>query len=111
MLKKGATTASILQFLRTGPGAAKLPPNVTKISLTYAFKGVNESQAAKKFLREGMPRLQYNNPNVEFAIIRSTDPQTAPVVTVHFGNQTKAIEIPPKYQNEDVCKLVFEAKP
>lgn len=47
MLKKGATTASILQFLRTGPGAAKLPPNVTKISLTYAFKGVNESQAAK----------------------------------------------------------------
>lgn len=82
-----------------------------------------------------MPRLQYNNPNVEFVINRSTDPQTAPVVTVHFGKsrleeyynisrrlngktyafignqQSKTIEIPPKYQNEDVCKLVFEAKP
>lgn len=45
----------------------------------------------RKFLREGMPRLQYNNPNVEFAIIRSTDPQTAPVVTVHFGKTYTSI--------------------
>lgn len=39
----------------------------------------------RHFLQENLPRMQYNNPDVEFEVFKSADPATKPSVTVHFG--------------------------
>lgn len=46
-LRAAQSTREILKHLTTGPGAAKLPSNVSKIALTFALKGKNESAGAR----------------------------------------------------------------
>lgn len=46
-LRAAQSTREILKHLTSGPGAAKLPSNVSKIALTFASKGKNESAGAR----------------------------------------------------------------
>lgn len=46
-LRSLKSTREILAQLKSGPGASKLPSNVSKIALTYAIRGKNNSAAAK----------------------------------------------------------------
>lgn len=46
-LRAAQSTREILKHLSSGPGAAKLPSNVSKIALTFASKGKNESAGAR----------------------------------------------------------------
>jgi hypothetical protein len=41
------STKEILQQLKSGSGAAQLPSNISKIALTFALKGKNESASAR----------------------------------------------------------------
>lgn len=94
------STRDILQQLRTGPGATALPSNINKIALTFAIKGKNESASARymntvykeqwliinrHFLQENLPRIQYNNPHVEYEVNRVHDTSIKPTVTIHYS--------------------------
>ncbi|KAG6360518.1 hypothetical protein INS49_011580 [Diaporthe citri] len=63
--------------VRNGPGAAKLPTNVTKIHLEFAHKWNDGHMGSRKFWRENLPRLKYHNPDVPM-IVNRTHEQTGP---------------------------------
>ncbi|KAI8081573.1 uncharacterized protein BX664DRAFT_340741 [Halteromyces radiatus] len=109
-LRSIKSTRELISQLSSGVGSSKLPSSITKISLTYAFKGKNESAGAKHFLHETLPRMQYNNPSVLFELNKSADPTTKPVVTVHFGEKSSTIDIP-RLHSDTICEKVMDAKP
>ncbi|ORZ01114.1 hypothetical protein BCR43DRAFT_168205 [Syncephalastrum racemosum] len=110
-LRSLKSARELASALASGPGAAPLASNITKISLAYAIKGINESASAKHFLHENLPRMQYNNPSVEFQLLQSEDPKTTPKLTVHFGNdQSKSFEIA-RMHSDAIVDLVTNAKP
>ncbi|KAI8137085.1 hypothetical protein BJV82DRAFT_636796 [Fennellomyces sp. T-0311] len=110
-LRSLKSAREIVAQLGSGPGSQKLSPDVTKIALTYAFKGKTECAGAKHFLHENLPRMQYNNPSVEFIVEKSADAATKPTVTVHFGERgSKVIDIP-NMHTDSICQKVFEVKP
>ncbi|KAI8381030.1 uncharacterized protein BYT42DRAFT_565017 [Radiomyces spectabilis] len=104
------SSREIISRLTSGAAARQLPSNVSKISLSYAIKGKNESASAKHFLHESLPCIQYNNPNVEFELKKSTDPSIKPTVTVHFGDRSKVIDIS-RLHTDLICDQLFDAKP
>ncbi|KAI9261596.1 hypothetical protein BDA99DRAFT_537980 [Phascolomyces articulosus] len=101
----------IVAHLNTGVSAQKLSPEVSKIALTYAFKGKTECAGAKHFLHENLPRMQYNNPTVEFLVEKSADAATKPTVTIHFGDRGTIVIDIPNTHSDSICQQVFDAKP
>lgn len=63
--------------MRNGPGAAKLPTNVTKIHLEFAQRLNDGHMGGRKFWQENLPRLKYHNPEVPM-IVNRTQEQTGP---------------------------------
>jgi hypothetical protein len=39
----------------------------------------------RHFLQENLPRIRYNNPNIEYEVIKVLDTSIKPTVAVHFG--------------------------
>ncbi|KAI8986353.1 hypothetical protein BDB01DRAFT_785297 [Pilobolus umbonatus] len=108
-LRAATSTRAIIKQLSSGPGAYKLSPKVSKIALTFAIKGNNESASARHFLQENLPRIQYNNPNITYEVNKVSDPSIKPTVTLHFGNgTTKTIDIP-RVQSSVICDEIFTA--
>ncbi|CAO3633810.1 unnamed protein product [Mucor hiemalis] len=108
-LRTAQSTREILKHLTSGPGAAKLSSNVSKIALTFASKGKNESAGARHFLQENLPRIRYNNPNVEYEVNKVLDTSIKPTIAVHFANGgSKVIEIP-RVQSNVIVDKVFAA--
>lgn len=108
------STQKLLSRLQSGLGATKLSPNVTKISVSLAMKGKNECAGARyaelkpgvpstcnqqpywlsrrrHFIRENLPTVQYNNPSVEYEIIKSPESAMKPLLTVSFGKLTDRV--------------------
>ncbi|KAI9317542.1 hypothetical protein BX666DRAFT_2026818 [Dichotomocladium elegans] len=110
-LRSLKSAREIVAKLQSGPGAQKLSPQVSKVSLTYAFKGKTECAGAKHFLNENLPRMKYNNPHVEFEVVQSADPATKPVVTVHFGERGAKSFAVPNMHTDAICDKVFQAAP
>ncbi|KAI8879178.1 hypothetical protein K501DRAFT_336274 [Backusella circina FSU 941] len=110
-LRAAQSTREIIKQLTTGPGASKLPSNVSKIALTFALKGKNESAGARHFLQENLPRIQYNNPSIEYEVNKVLDNTIKPSVTVHFSTgSSKSFEIP-RVHSDSICERVFSATP
>ncbi|ORY18834.1 hypothetical protein BCR34DRAFT_553577 [Clohesyomyces aquaticus] len=63
-----------LLWIRVGPGALKLPKEVTKISMEFNNKIDGGHRGARKFWREMLPRIKYRNPIVPIEVSRHTDP-------------------------------------
>ncbi|KAI7903002.1 uncharacterized protein BX663DRAFT_509163 [Cokeromyces recurvatus] len=106
-LRTAKSTSEILKHLTSGPGAAKLPSNVSKITLTFALKGKNESASARHFLRENLPRIQYNNPHVNYEVNKTLDATTTPKIAVHFSNgRSKEIDIA-RIHSDHIVERVF----
>jgi large subunit ribosomal protein MRP49 len=66
-----------LVSIRNGPGAAKLPSNVTKIHMEFARRLNDGHMGGRKFWKENLPRLKYHNPEVPM-IVNRTQEQTGP---------------------------------
>ncbi|CAG8558558.1 6650_t:CDS:2 [Paraglomus brasilianum] len=79
--------ASLVLDLRTGLGAAKLSHSVKKITLfTTSRRG---GVTAKKFWRQHLPRIAYNNPHVEFEIKVKDEMNVRPRLYVSFDDANK----------------------
>ncbi|EGX93165.1 50S ribosomal protein Mrp49 [Cordyceps militaris CM01] len=70
--------------LRMGPGAAILPAEVSQIHMDFAMRTHNGHMGAKKFWREYLPRLKYNNPAVPMIVNRHGQNDQAPTMTVYL---------------------------
>ncbi|ORE10930.1 hypothetical protein BCV72DRAFT_247255 [Rhizopus microsporus var. microsporus] len=103
------STRDILQQLRTGPGATALPSNINKIALTFAIKGKNESASARHFLQENLPRMQYNNPHIEYEVNRVHDSSIKPTVTIHYSDgKSKTLDIA-RVQSSAICEQIMSS--
>ncbi|PHH82908.1 hypothetical protein CDD82_4342 [Ophiocordyceps australis] len=56
--------------VRCGPGAAKLPPYITKIHMDFCASLLGGHQGARVFWRENLPRLKYHNPQIPMLVNR-----------------------------------------
>jgi len=102
------STYKLLSRLQSGLGAAKLSPNVTKISVSLALKGKNECAGARHFIKETLPTVQYNNPSIEYEIVKSPEAAMKPLLTVSFADQsTKTIKLA-RQQSGSICKQLME---
>ncbi|KAI1210605.1 CI-B8 domain-containing protein [Annulohypoxylon truncatum] len=73
-----------LLAIRHGPGAAILPPEITRIHLDFAKRWNNGHFGPRKFWRDCLPRLKFWNPAVPMLVNRTED-QTAPAkMSIYF---------------------------
>ncbi|KAF8923720.1 hypothetical protein BGZ58_002621 [Dissophora ornata] len=99
----------IVNDLRSGLGAIRLRSDVKKVSLTFSRK--SDNAGARYFLRENMPRIQYNNPSILFEVKKVKEAGVAPELTVEFGmsmgkganNDIKTIPCS-RIQSSEICK-------
>ncbi|KAJ3566043.1 hypothetical protein NPX13_g7277 [Xylaria arbuscula] len=75
--------------LRHGPGAAILPPEVTKIHMDFAMKWNDGHFGPRRFWRECLPRLKFWNPAIPMLVNRSTN-QAGPATMSIYFRQTSA---------------------
>ncbi|KAI9734705.1 MAG: hypothetical protein M1818_006692 [Claussenomyces sp. TS43310] len=94
VLKRMRALKALLN-IKLGPGAAILPPEVTRIHLDFAVK-INDGHAGpRKFWRNCLPRLKYHNPAVPMSVTRTTNQEGPALLTIHFTDATSAHTIPP----------------
>ncbi|KAI9158461.1 ribosomal protein MRP49 [Paramyrothecium foliicola] len=74
----------LLMNLKCGPGAAILPPEVTRIHMDFASQIGAGNVGAKKFWREQLPRLKYHNPAIPMIVNRHSQRDKAPVMSVYL---------------------------
>ncbi|CAG8518922.1 19077_t:CDS:2 [Gigaspora margarita] len=105
--KKLATlskTAKLIIDLRTGLGAAKLDSNVKKVSLVFSRK--QDNAGARYFLRENLPRIAFNNPDLNIEVSISKEYGVKPILTVEFERNDKKeviIQLSKRY-SDDICR-------
>ncbi|MCJ1314554.1 hypothetical protein MMC25_008236 [Agyrium rufum] len=73
-----------LLHIRLGPGAARLPPDIKRINLAFAFKNKDGHMGARQFWRHCLPRLKYHNPGVSMTIQRSENTDTPSLMTIFY---------------------------
>ncbi|KAF4550140.1 Mitochondrial ribosomal protein L51 / S25 / CI-B8 domain-containing protein [Elsinoe fawcettii] len=74
-----------LLAMRLGPGALKLPKDVSRIHLRFAQKMHNGHMGPRKFWRHELVRLKYHNPAVAMTIDHNAPNEEEPLMTVFFA--------------------------
>ncbi|KAF9178064.1 hypothetical protein BGZ50_008101 [Haplosporangium sp. Z 11] len=98
---------TVVNDLRNGLGAVKLRPDVKKVTLMFSRK--SDNAGARYFLRENLPRIQYNNPTIQFEVKKVQEPGVSPELTVEFANNDIK-KIPcSRIQSSDICKQFLSA--
>ncbi|RKP04741.1 hypothetical protein THASP1DRAFT_33457 [Thamnocephalis sphaerospora] len=91
----------LLQKLTTGVGATELPKTVRQITLT--LQKHSSSYSARYFIRQNLPRLQYQNPEVTFVINRPAEYQSPKMEVLLADGTTKELKIT-QPSSDAVCK-------
>ncbi|KAK4235612.1 CI-B8 domain-containing protein [Achaetomium macrosporum] len=99
--------------IRTGPGAAVLPQDVTRIHMEFAHRMNDGHMGPRKFWRDALPRLKYWNPAVPMVVNRTTDNNGPATLTLYFREPgaTLASDMPmPSSSNEGFAKAPAPAQ-
>ncbi|KAI0799414.1 CI-B8 domain-containing protein [Xylaria sp. FL0064] len=70
--------------LRHGPGAAILPPEITRIHMDFALKWNDGHFGPRKFWRTCLPRLKYWNPAIPMLVNRYNDQAGPATMSIYF---------------------------
>ncbi|KAJ4254919.1 hypothetical protein NW762_009717 [Fusarium torreyae] len=70
--------------LQCGPGAAVLPPEVTRIHMDFAVHLNGGHMGARKFWRENLPRLKYHNPSIPMIVNRHKNNEQKPTLSIYL---------------------------
>ncbi|KAG6069006.1 hypothetical protein E4U32_006056 [Claviceps aff. humidiphila group G2b] len=107
-----------LMNLRCGPGAAILPPEVTRIHLDFAMRMDGGHMGARKFWREKLPRLKYYNPSIPMIVNRHDQNATSPLLKIYLrtkpataDDSTTASAPPPNTQPASSRTNLSKAQP
>ncbi|SPO05770.1 related to ribosomal protein MRP49 [Cephalotrichum gorgonifer] len=76
--------------IRLGPGAAVLPPSVTRIHLEFAREAGDGHVGPRKFWKECVRRLKYHNPSVPMIVNRLASASSPAKMTLYFKNPAAA---------------------
>ncbi|ODQ67970.1 mitochondrial MRP49p [Nadsonia fulvescens var. elongata DSM 6958] len=97
---------SALNRICRGPGAVKLPNDITGLKLQFKYQNSNGHMGAKKFWRETLPQIQFHNPAIPMAVIRTEaatveENQTIPAtLLVRYSNgEEKSLDIKEKHSS------------
>ncbi|KAI1004804.1 hypothetical protein K3495_g3413 [Podosphaera aphanis] len=81
-----------LLAIKTGPLAARLPPNITRLHLifpqTHYDGNIARHKGAIKFWRQFLPQLKYHNPTVSMTVERLTEESCPCHMTIHYNSST-----------------------
>ncbi|UNI20080.1 hypothetical protein JDV02_006206 [Purpureocillium takamizusanense] len=81
-------TIAQLITIKCGPGAAIIPPEVTRIHMDFATKLNGGHMGARKFWREYLPRLKYHNPAIPMIVNRHDQNSSPPTMTIYLRKTT-----------------------
>ncbi|KAI3323749.1 CI-B8 domain-containing protein [Xylariaceae sp. AK1471] len=70
--------------LRHGPGAAILPPEITRIHMDFAMKWNDGHFGPRKFWRTCLPRLKYWNPAIPMLVNRFENQAAPATMSIYF---------------------------
>ncbi|KAF3071010.1 putative 50s ribosomal protein mrp49 protein [Daldinia childiae] len=73
-----------LLALRHGPGAAILPPEITRIHLDFALKWNDGHLGPRKFWKTCLPRLKFWNPAIPMLVNRTSDQSAPAKMSIYF---------------------------
>ncbi|KAH9883947.1 50S ribosomal protein mrp49 [Xylariomycetidae sp. FL2044] len=73
-----------LLALRHGPGAAILPPEITRIHMDFALKWNDGHLGPRKFWKTCLPRLKFWNPAIPMIVNRSADQASPARMSIYF---------------------------
>ncbi|KAH0442164.1 50s ribosomal protein mrp49 [Colletotrichum kahawae] len=71
--------------IRHGPGAAILPPNVTRIHMEFAKTMEGGHMGPRKFWHNMLRRLKYHNPAVPMIVNRKSTNEGAAMMHIYFS--------------------------
>ncbi|KAI0202991.1 CI-B8 domain-containing protein [Astrocystis sublimbata] len=77
-----------LLALRHGPGAAVLPPEITRIHLDFALRWNDGHMGPRRFWRECLPRLKYWNPAIPMLVNRRDEIGGPATMSIYFRQAT-----------------------
>ncbi|KAI5818163.1 CI-B8 domain-containing protein, partial [Pyronema omphalodes] len=97
-----------LALVRNGVGAAILPKDVSKLVLTYSFKGNDGHLGPRKFWRQYLPRLKFHNPDVPMEVIQKKDVGGPATLVIEFkGDRKETIDVQHRHES-DIIKEVLQ---
>ncbi|KAF9958996.1 hypothetical protein BGZ65_000931 [Modicella reniformis] len=99
--------SAVVHDLRNGLGAVRLRPDVKKVTLTFSSK--SDNAGARYFLRENMPRIQYNNPAIQFEVNKLQESGVNPELTIEFANNDIRKISCSRIQSSEICKHFLSA--
>ncbi|KAK0706867.1 CI-B8 domain-containing protein [Lasiosphaeria miniovina] len=77
-------TLQKLLTIRNGPGAAILPPDVTRIHMEFAMRMNDGHMGPRKFWRDNLPRLKFWNPAVPMIVNRVKDQSGPATMSIYI---------------------------
>ncbi|KAI1427922.1 CI-B8 domain-containing protein [Xylaria sp. FL1777] len=83
----------VILSLRLGPGAAILPPEITRIHMDFAVRIDDGHMGPRKFWRHCLPRLKYWNPAVPMIVNRGI-PQDGPAIMSIYFRKRESTSLP-----------------
>ncbi|KAF9205833.1 hypothetical protein BGZ81_011285 [Podila clonocystis] len=98
---------TVVADLRNGLGAIKLRPDIKKVTLMFSRR--SDNAGARYFLRENMPRIQYNNPLIQFEVQKVQQPGVSPELTIEFANNDIKKISCSRIQSSEICKQFLSA--
>ncbi|KUJ18245.1 uncharacterized protein LY89DRAFT_781321 [Mollisia scopiformis] len=96
IVKRMRALRAQLLAVRLGPGAAILPPEVTRIHMNFAIGVEDGHYGSRKFWRNCLPRLKYHNPAIPMTVSRTADQLGPALMTVHFISAAEAASTKPE---------------
>ncbi|KAM0321722.1 hypothetical protein ACHAQA_009961 [Verticillium albo-atrum] len=76
--------------IRHGPGAAVLPPTVSRIHLEFAKTYNNGHMGPRRFWRDILPRLKFHNPSIPMIVNRKEDNEGSALLSIYLTNAAAA---------------------
>ncbi|KAI0850157.1 CI-B8 domain-containing protein [Daldinia vernicosa] len=83
-----------LLALRHGPGAAILPPEITRIHMDFALKWNDGHLGPRKFWKMCLPRLKFWNPAVPMLVNRTSDQSAPAKMSIYFRQAALGSDTP-----------------
>lgn len=60
-----------LNSIASGPGAIKLPANITRLNLKFEKNAINRGHlGAQRFWKDMLPQVQFHNPQIPISVQR-----------------------------------------
>ncbi|KAK8006504.1 hypothetical protein PG991_012801 [Apiospora marii] len=80
--------------LRHGPGAAILPPEISRLHMDFALRWNDGHMGPRKFWKTCLPRLKFWNPAVPMIINRSSNNAGPATLSIYFRQAAAAAPTP-----------------